>query len=1287
MNSIKRGKEPLCTRRAVNRQAISGIRIFAGLLLAVMIETAHGNFMIDGSFVNGTEANTGNNETAFEELDAGWDHKGSWDLSNGNASNTTTRSEGGLTQVISVGSATGNVIQFSVNWMPPAGASGTQLNLTYQIIGWKKTDTPESGKFFVGLNYASRKIGTLNGTAGHTDFLTGNYSTSEVNQSHGTFTGTAALMQTFSSDLPLSGFGSGLDDISEYDYIGIRLATEDGSGGIVDQAVLSAGNNPDTPQPLTSIDTGWTIQKVRTATDGTNTLIIGSTYEGALIGMTWDGTALWTNHLSGYMNHDLWCDDLTGDGSDEILAASADGLVYCVNSATGSNLWNYTPNNSGHLPPMYTVCTVHSNGTPYVVCGAYDKYIRYLDAAGTPVKSIYSETYSISNPWGDNAPPDNLHNATFLRPLPQNDGSEKLVVHGSCNAMQVNGELYFFEPLADLPYLTHDIGGPKVLGDMQIVDEDGDGNFEVLMGSSGLNDDQIVHFNPATLEERSWILTGNKQDTGYRVTQAVYYPDGNENKIFVLCGATLLDAAPSGDSNLVSSAVNYQCSYAFNDLWQDSSSGKILLASAQSGGSCIHIIDPQHPDWHSDFEALEPPGKIASIIANTDQIKTLLETFTKPAWERDPVEVVLTAANPSHPVAQDIMSYSDTPVFMNYYWDSYAQDPDDWDRDTVLASNPEYRDKRDGRRSYTKTESWILGQVATEDDGGEGIAMWGGHGNDPYYYSLDTLKGIIDLQNGEKTCLIWPEMNGSSDAFEMVMEDRFYPLAEYARTNNAHIFIRNKNIFWQGAVYLPAWERMRNGEFAEAFTSLLEETSDKTCELSVAGRMGLWASGALDTWGMRCSRDNPSFDRQRQHSYQRLPNHFLRNMVYNLAGGATMLNITYVDADYLSLAWELIAKGALYIPKREEIVSFSPVHLSMHDPDEHYLEDGENNKWTTFYDQSFEENNPFVFSRMNGTWPAAPNTEWDFSRYAAGVIDRRQNFIPPYPNGIVLVTPVQDGMFANTNAARGKMTDHLHPMYKNIMQEFISNGRHYISSDGAATYAADTFYITVANAITNSAAKLPVTVSGNVAWVVAQTAPTHLRLTLVDSGYLNPKDRQATVTFNTVSPVAVSDIMDGTAFPVSDNSATIDVPLGLWRFIDIELNEPFFPDNGWGEFSSTNGLPGNSWSDTDSDGVSDQMEYALGGDPNDPGSTPPKPWINFYPDNTMGFAHPQLVHTNPGVSYIQEWTTNLVSGPWLSNWSSYSSSATTNPAYDLAEKTLDGSAKENLFFRLQITQP
>jgi hypothetical protein len=252
----------------------------------------------------------------------------------------------------------------------------------------------------------------------------------------------------------------------------------------------------------------------------------------------------------------------------------------------------------------------------------------------------------------------------------------------------------------------------------------------------------------------------------------------------------------------------------------------------------------------------------------------------------------------------------------------------------------------------------------------------------------------------------------------------------------------------------------------------------------------------------------------------------------------------------------LIAKGALYVPKRNEILSISPVHLSMKEPDHHFLNDGANVKWTAFYDEEFENNNAFVMSRLNGTWPGAPVTEWDFSRYAAGVKERKLNFLAPYPNGLVLITPPQKGAFAEKNVPRGKLTDHLHPMYKNIMKEFITDGRNYYSADGKQTYKADEYYKVVENEIKNSAKKLPITVSGDVAWVVAQTSPKNLRLTIIDNGYVNPEKSFAKVVVNGIKVAKIKDILNNEEFKINkSNQLEIEIPLGSFRFIDIELKE------------------------------------------------------------------------------------------------------------------------------------
>ena len=181
---------------------------------------------------------------------------------------------------------------------------------------------------------------------------------------------------------------------------------------------------------------------------------------------------------------------------------------------------------------------------------------------------------------------------------------------------------------------------------------------------------------------------------------------------------------------------------------------------------------------------------------------------------------------------------------------------------------------------------------------------------------------------------------------------------------------------------------------------------------------------------------------------------------------------------------------------------------------------------------------------------------FDFSRYANGVVDRRQNIIAPYPNGQVLITPVQNGVYADKDAPRGKLVDHLNPIYKGIIQEYITDGVNYISSDGKHIYKADEYYSKIKRTIEDASKVLPVIVSGDkVGWVVAQMSPRHLRLTLVDASWLAPDDRVVTVKFNTVMPIKVQDILDKTIYKVKDNQTTIDVPCGMFRFIDITLKD------------------------------------------------------------------------------------------------------------------------------------
>lgn len=900
---------------------------------------------------------------------------------------------------------------------------------------------------------------------------------------------------------------------------------------------------------LHSFDTGKTITKVRSANNLDKSYIVATSYEGTVLGIRFDGTILWENPLSAIMNHDLWCEDITGDGIDEILVANADGNLYCLNSL-GEIQWQFKPSTT----PMYSVCVLNDGATPYVVCGGYDKSIYYLSSTGALVTEIESSVYSVENVFGDSAAPDNTHISNFIRKIKQTDGTEKLVVHGVNNSMQNKGSVYILDILGTLP--THIIpsGTRKPVGDLRVVDIGFDGTQEILLGTStNIGDSGIVEIYPDLTTQNDEMKISDIRSqvgSGYRVAQPEIIADGESYLYFILYGSEIVLLPPSKDWN---EAEVLHTLNAYNDMWKIPETNKFIFASAQSGGSSIHILNTEIDGWKTAYESLIPQGKIQSILDNTQAVRDQLATFQKPTWE-NPEEVVLISEKITSDVTalyNDIKNNYSSPVFLKNVW---MPEVENWDRSTM--ANEVYKNKFDSRKDYVLTSQEVLNLLTTHFATEDGISYWGGHGNDPYMISLPTLQQVVDAANGQPHVMIYPELEQYDSDFAWVMDDLFYPLASYSQGKNSKIYVRTKHTFWQGIGHLPLWDRMKSGEFADVFVPSMEETTDKSMDLSIAGKLGYWMSGAVNSWGARGVRDNASFDRLRQHSQQEIPNNFLRLLVYNISYGAQYINNFAVDQEYMSLLWELIAKGALYVPEKDEILSFSPVHLSMRDPDLDYIKEGKDVKWLTYFDEDYDTNNKFVFSRLNGSWPGAQVTDWDFSNYAAGVKDRRLNFLPTYENGMVLITPPTPE--AGETLPRGEITDHMHPLYSTIMKEYYTDGRHYYSQDGLQQYDADVYYQSIQQDIEDSALQLPITVTGDVAWVVAQTSPTHLRLTIIDNGYINPDARSAQVTFNNsvITPIKVEDILDGTQFSISNSTTTIDIPCGMFRFLDIELANP-----------------------------------------------------------------------------------------------------------------------------------
>lgn len=273
--------------------------------------------------------------------------------------------------------------------------------------------------------------------------------------------------------------------------------------------------------------------------------------------MSYEGEILWKNQLSGYMNHDLWADDINNDGVDEIFAANADGSVYCLNNK-GHLLWQFKQNDA----PMYSVTVVQKDNKAYVVCGGYDNSFYYVSNEGELVSEVASKTYSIEKPFGKaihkELPPKGLHVTNFIRPA-KKEGKDILVVHGVQNSMNGNGSVYFFNLLEMMPFEIISVKKKGPYGDVRVVDADADGSSEVLLGRVGARakGNGVIVIDTKTAEQG--YLDTNKAkhkllNRGmYRVIQPEVISNNGKLAYMILMGSNIIIS--DVDSNMADGDV------------------------------------------------------------------------------------------------------------------------------------------------------------------------------------------------------------------------------------------------------------------------------------------------------------------------------------------------------------------------------------------------------------------------------------------------------------------------------------------------------------------------------------------------------------------------------------------------------------------------------------------------------------------------------------------------------------------------------------------------------------
>jgi hypothetical protein len=144
------------------------------------------------------------------------------------------------------------------------------------------------------------------------------------------------------------------------------------------------------------------------------------------------------------------------------------------------------------------------------------------------------------------------------------------------------------------------------------------------------------------------------------------------------------------------------------------------------------------------------------------------------------------------------------------------------------------------------------------------------------------------------------------------------------------------------------------------------------------------------------------------------------------------------------------------------------------------------------------------------------------------------NFLPTNPYGLIASVP------ASTDC---KQT----PFFREML---VTDGRFFYHQQNRPVSAVD-YRAQAMATLQASAARLPIRVEGEVAWTVVRLDAKHVRVTLVDPGYISPAEREATIVLQHLRATSCRDILRGESLPLSGDRLRLTVPAGIVRIVDI----------------------------------------------------------------------------------------------------------------------------------------
>ena len=794
--------------------------------------------------------------------------------------------------------------------------------------------------------------------------------------------------------------------------------------------------------------------------------------------------------------------DLNNDGNDDVVAASADGNIYAYNS-NGQLLWQFNP---GYKVRFSEVAIVN-NGSIQVFAGGNDQKLYELNNKGelvstTPIKGtvrtiasgkfignsqqLYLMTYA-----------HDKYRWQFMGIIDPN--SKKVLTEAQFKNKQFKA-----------------FNGVMVT-DVHIKDIDDDGFDDVMLfGDTKFKAFYATLNNQLNLQHS--FTASNKQSQRYAHSQGEFISDKQE---IILRHGSIFYRLNNKGKLLDSEGKRYRGN-VYNDFAYNPKTKVLSAAGIVGGGNHVYQLDTSSKNWLSRSPKVQ--GRMVEVENNLATLYQQALDFEMPSYQSKANKPwIMTGQIPNKEIADK--QGNDIQFIRQFTWSEKT------DRSALIKAIGADANKRDKRKKYDLSRKQIIAKAKELEKSKQPFILWAGHVTDPFYLHIDTMEAILEAAPNTCYGFLYAEMHNVNDPRTVHWVKEYVPrLAKAIRKKGkAKLYFRYKNVFWGVTSHLSPWKEVfHSGDYADVLVPASEDTSSRTQDINLSGRVGMLMTKSVNDFAMRLIDDNPTSWRPLSPGGQSSVSPFLRQGALMAAYGARFgINQAvgfYEDGH--KILYALMKSGALPLVETKDILSIGSWHLinGVDDKLIHSIDDHHNVK------QYKKSDDDAVISVAQMHWAGANIPEHDYSK-ALGVNYRWLNYLPEMPYGMI-------------------------PIASNQYQKQIKTKYPYTVSDAKYGYLDNQkingkdFGNYIIDAAKQGASKLPVVVEG-AAWSAIRLDDNHIRVIMADPGYIDPQERQVTLRFNGKTPKQAKNILTKETLSITKNGVQLKVPAGSLSFVDL----------------------------------------------------------------------------------------------------------------------------------------